>query len=518
MKRLRSYVEDRWHEASDGFAKLIDPCTGNAVAEASSAGIDFSAALNFARETGGTNLRSMTFAQRGEMLSAMSKALYEKREELIDLSLKNTGVTRKDAKFDLDGATFTLSYYGKMGQSLGDRHFLVEDEGDQLGRSPRFWGRHLLVPRAGAAVHINAFNFPAWGFAEKAACALLAGMPVISKPATSSAWVTERCMEILVEADLLPAGSVSLICGRTGDLLDLLGEQDVFAFTGSADTALALRSKQNLLASSTRVNIEADSLNAAVLAQGVDRDSETWELFLRDVAREMLQKSGQKCTAVRRIFVPKDELDEVQAALADRLSGCVVGNPTDSSVTMGPLATERQLKDAIAGIEKLSAEAKIVVGSGQRVEGVGAEAGSGWFFAPTLLRADEAATAVEIHRHEVFGPVATLCGYSGEMSQAAELVGRAGGTLVTSLYVDSPAQLTDYLMAGGSTSGRLYVGSEKVAAQLPGSGTTLPAMLHGGPGRAGGGEELGGKRGMLLYQQRVAVTGDRTLLDRSNLS
>lgn len=518
MKRLKSYVEDRWHEATDGFATLVDPCTGNAIAEASSAGIDFTAALAHARDVGGSNLRSMTFAERGAMLSAMSKALYEKREELIELSLTNTGVTRKDAKFDLDGATFTLSYYGKLGQSLGDRHFLVEDEGDQLGRSPRFWGRHLLVPRRGVAVHINAFNFPAWGFAEKAACALLAGMPVLSKPATSSAWVTERCMEILVDADVLPAGSVGLICGGTGDLLDQLGEQDVFAFTGSADTALMLRSKENLLRANTRVNIEADSLNAAVLAPGVDRGSECWELFLRDVSREMLQKSGQKCTAVRRIFVPHEELDEVQEAITDRISGCVVGNPTDSSVTMGPLATERQLNDAVAGIKKLSAEAKVVAGTGERVDGVGAEAGQGWFFAPTLLRADNAAEAVEIHRHEVFGPVATLCGYDGSMEAAADLVGRAGGTLVTSLYVEKPDQLTDYLAAGGATSGRLYVGSEKVAAQLPGSGTTLPAMLHGGPGRAGGGEELGGKRGLLLYQQRVAVTGDRTLLDRSNLS
>ncbi|NIL99472.1 MAG: 3,4-dehydroadipyl-CoA semialdehyde dehydrogenase [Acidobacteria bacterium] len=513
MRTLRSYVEGRWHQADAGFVPLHNPCTEEPIAQASSAGVDFGAAYEHARETGGAALAGMTFAQRGELLAAMSKALYQKRDELIELSTLNTGVTRKDAKFDLDGATFTLSYYAKLGKSLGDRTWYAEDEGSQLGRSPRFWGRHLRLPRGGVAVHVNAFNFPAWGLAEKAACALLAGMPVISKPATSSAWVAERCAEILVESGALPAGVFSLICGSSGDLLDRLGERDVFAFTGSADTALELRGKPNLLSASTRVNIEADSLNAAVLAPGLDREGETWNVFLQDVTREITQKTGQKCTAVRRIFVPHDEIDEVQEALCERLSAVVPGDPRDAEVTMGPLATERQLDDAIDGVGKLAAEAQIVHGTGERVDGRGAAPGKGWFFGPTLLRTDRAADV--IHRHEVFGPVSTLCAYGGKMQQAAAEVGRARGTLVTSLYVDRAADLTAYLAAGGSTSGRLYVASSKVAAQLPGSGTTLPAMLHGGPGRAGGGEELGGLSGLTLYQQRVAVTGDRALLDRA---
>ena len=515
MKTLRSYVQGHWHEAESGFVPLHNPCTEEPIAQASSQGIDFGAVYSHARDKGGPALRELTFEQRGALLAAMSKALFEKRDELIELSRLNTGVTRKDAKFDLDGATYTLSYYAKLGRELGDRRWYSEDEGAQLGRSPRFWGRHLRLPLRGVAVHVNAFNFPAWGLAEKAACAILAGLPVISKPATSSAWVTERCAEILVEAGILPDGVFSLICGATGDLLDRLGEQDVFAFTGSADTARRLRGKANLLAANTRVNIEADSLNAAVLAPGLARDGETWAVFLQDVAREITQKSGQKCTAVRRIFVPRDELDEVQAALCERLSPTVVGDPRDSDVTMGPLATASQLKDAVEGVKKLSGGAAIVYGDGQRVDGRGAQPGKGWFFAPTLLRTDDETRAGEVHGHEVFAPVSTLCGYAGDLSAAGAGVARARGTLVTSLYVDRPESLSAYLAAAGSTSGRLYVGSEKVAPQLPGSGTTLPAMLHGGPGRAGGGQELGGLSGLGLYQQRVAVTGDRALLDRA---
>jgi len=515
MKTLRSYVLGNWHQADSDFTALHNPCTEEPIAQASSRGIDFGAVYDHARSVGGPALRAMTFAQRGELLSAMSKALYAKRDELIELSGLNTGVTRKDAKFDLDGATFTLSYYGKLGASLGDRHWFSEDEGAQLGRSPRFWGRHLRLPRRGVAVHVNAFNFPAWGLAEKAACAILAGMPVISKPATSSAWIAERCAEIVLDDGILPAGSLSLICGSTGDLLDRLGEQDVFAFTGSADTALQLRGKRNLLAASTRVNIEADSLNAAVLARGLDREGETWNVFLQDVAREITQKTGQKCTAVRRIFVPHDELDEVQAALCERLSTVVPGDPRDADVTMGPLATERQLADAEEGVAMLAAEAEIVHGDGRRVDGRGAQPGKGWFFGPTLLRSAEPTRSDVLHRHEVFGPVSTLCGYSGDLAAAAAGVGRARGTLVTSLYIDRAEELAAYLTAGAETSGRLYVASSKVAPQLPGSGTTLPAMLHGGPGRAGGGEELGGISGLSLYQQRVAVTGDRALLDRA---
>ena len=513
MTTLRSYLQGEWHEAESGWVSLIDPCSEQPIARASTAGVDFRGALEFARRQGRSGLREMTFAERGALLGELSKILQGHRDELIAVSLDNTGSTRKDAKFDIDGAIFTLSYYGQLGESLGGRRTLVDGEGQQLGRSARFWGQHLLLPLAGVAVHINAFNFPVWGLAEKAACAWLAGLPVITKPATSSALVTARAVEFFVDEGKLPPGALSLICGGPGDLLDHLGPQDVLAFTGSASTALKLRSRTNLLASSTRVNVEADSLNAAVLGPDVRADDEAWSLFVRDVVREMTQKAGQKCTAVRRIFVPHERIDEVQSALCERLADVVVGNPRDASVTMGPLATRQQLDDAVLGIAKLREQAKPVFGAGGRVDGVGNPPGRGFFFAPVLWRAAAAAAAGAVPEPEVFGPVATLVPYDGAAGRAASLVALAQGSLVTSLYSDDRAFVADYLAHGGSTSGRLYIGSEKAAGQLPGSGVVLPHMLHGGPGRAGGGEELGGLRGLGLYLQRVALTGDRALIE-----
>ncbi len=515
MKKLRSHVEGRWHESSDGFRPLTDPCSEEIVAEASSAGVDFGAALAYARETGGRTLRGMSFAERGALLKAMSKSLHARRDELIALSLTNTGATRKDAKFDLDGATFTLAHYARLGKQLGDKQVLVDGESVQLGASARFSGQHALLPLRGCAVHINAFNFPAWGFAEKAACAVLAGVPMISKPATSSAMVTERCIEILVEDEIVPAGVLSLICGSTGDLLDRLGPEDVFSFTGSAATASKLRGKANLLDSSTRVNIEADSLNAAILGPEVETGSESWFCFVRDVAREITQKSGQKCTAVRRILVPADRIDEVEAALIEQLSATVTGNPADSSVTMGPLATADQLEDTIAGVAELAGQARKVFGTGERVDGVGNPAGKGYFFAPVLLRADDALAANLVHDREVFGPVSTLLPYDGSAAAAAERIALGGGSLVNSVYTNDVDWLREYVGLGGCYSGRLYIGSEKVAGQLPGSGLAMPDMLHGGPGRAGGGEELGGLRGLNLYLQRVGLMGDRGLIERA---
>jgi oxepin-CoA hydrolase/3-oxo-5,6-dehydrosuberyl-CoA semialdehyde dehydrogenase len=514
IKTLRSFVEGAWFAAADGFTPLVDPCTEATIARASSEGIDFAGALAFAQETGQAALREMSFGQRGEMLAAVSSALHDHRDELIALSLLNTGATRKDAKFDIDGGTFTLAHYAGLGRALGDRRYLLDGDGIQLGRSARFWGQHLFFPLSGAAVHVNAFNFPVWGFAEKAACALLAGVPVLTKPATSSAMITERCVEILIEAKILPEGVLSLICGSTGDLLDRLGPQDVLAFTGSASTALGLRGKRNLLASSTRVNIEADSLNAAVLGPDVEPGDETWAVFLRDVVREMTQKTGQKCTAVRRILVSPDRLDSVGDALREELAQVVTGNPQDSSVTMGPLATSQQLEEAVSGVERLSEQARLLLGTGKRIDGVGSEVGKGFFFEPTLLGVDDADTSDVIHEHEVFGPVATLMAYDATAEGAADLVARGGGSLVTSVYSDDVEFLGRYIARGGSSNGRLYIGSKKVAAQLPGSGVALPHVLHGGPGRSGGGHELAGLTGLQLYLQRSAVTGDKVLVQR----
>jgi 3,4-dehydroadipyl-CoA semialdehyde dehydrogenase len=513
MKTLRSYVRGGWHEATSGFTTLVDPSTEEEIARASSDGIDFGAVLDYARERGGPALRAMTFTRRAGLLKDMSKVLRDHRDELLDLSARNTGTTRPDGSFDIDGGSGTLAYYFSLGRGIGERTFLAEGEGVQLAKTEGFYGRHILVPRSGVAVHINAFNFPVWGFAEKAACALLAGMPVVTKPATATAMVTERAIELIVGAGILPDGALQLIVGSTGDLLDRLGAQDVLAFTGSADTALSLRSRENLLAANTRVNVEADSLNAAILGPDVQDGSATFGLFLKDVVREMTQKSGQKCTAVRRILVPAARLDGMREALISRLSEVVVGNPADPAVKMGPLATAQQLADTLRGIGELQQTARIVHGTGQRADGAGVPAGKGFFVQPTLLETADAYNAGPVHVREVFAPVATLLAYDGSSAAAAEIAALGGGTLVTSVYTDDVAWAGDFVARGGGETGRIYIGSESSAAEALGSGAALPQTLHGGPGRAGGGEELGGLVGVKLYLQRVAVQGSKALVD-----
>jgi 3,4-dehydroadipyl-CoA semialdehyde dehydrogenase len=512
MKTLRSFVSGRWHEAGGGFVPLVDPSTEEKIAETSSQGVDFGAALDFARREGGPALRRLTFAQRGELLKAISKTLREHRDELLELSRRNNGTTAGDGSFDVDGGAGTFAYYAGLSRGL-DRGSLLDGDGIQLAKTEAFWAQHVLVPRHGVAVHINAFNFPAWGFAEKAACALLAGMPVLTKPATATALLTERCVELIVEAGILPDGALQLIAGGVGDLLDHLEPQDVLAFTGSAETARALRAHRHVLAVSPGFNVEADSLNAAVLGPDVQPESKTFELFLRDVLREITQKAGQKCTAVRRILVPESHLPTVRDFLLARLREVRVGNPADATVTMGPLATAGQLRAAEEGVALLAREARLLCG-GDRVDGIGSPAGKGYFLAPTLLEAEDAATARVIHEHEVFGPVATLLPYSGQATVAGALIARGGGTLVTSAYSDDDAWVGRLIAEAGATTGRFYLGSEAAADAAVGSGAALPQTFHGGPGRAGGGAELGGWQGVRLYLQKVALQGARGQVDR----
>ncbi len=513
MTTLKSYVCDRWVPGEGRPATLVNPSTEESVAEASSEGVDFAAALAHARDVGGPALRARTFAQRGEMLRAMAQALHARRDELLDLAMLNGGNTRSDAKFDVDGATATLTAYADLGQSLGDARWLTDGEPVALGRSSRVSGQHILLPRAGVAVHINAFNFPAWGTAEKAAVALLAGMPVISKPATATALVAWRLTELLVESGAMVPGAFSLIAGSTGDLLDRLGAQDVLAFTGGGSTGTMLRSKVNLLAASTHVNVEADSLNGAVLGPDVERGDDTWTLFLTDVARDLTQKTGQKCTAIRRVFVPRDQLEAVREDLLDRLSVTKVGNPQSEGVTMGPVATASQLRDVRAGIEKLVADgATVHTGGAGAVQGIGAPEGRGYFVAPTLLSVEHGAAADAVHAHEVFGPVVTLVPYDGA-AEAVALVRRGGGGLVTSVYTEDRGFAAEVIVGIAPFHGRVTVANAKVAGAWFGPGTVLPQLLHGGPGRAGGGEELGGLRGLGLYLQRTALQGYGPFVD-----
>jgi len=512
MERLESYVSSGWARGAGKPSVLVNPATEEPLAEASTLGIDFARAFAHARSFGGKALRSLTFAERGDILRALSRAIHTQRDALIEVAIANGGNTRSDAKFDIDGASGTLAYYADLGKQLGGSKFVVEGDGIQLGRSPRWFGYHALVPRHGVALHINAFNFPAWGIGEKVACAVLAGMPVIVKPATSTALLACRIAKLFVDANVLPEGAFSLIAGPPGNMLDHLAEQDVVAFTGSADTGARLRAHAAIVRGSVRLNIEADSLNSATLGPDVSAGSDTYRMFLREVTRDITQKAGQKCTAIRRIFVPQSMVNDVRDELAAMLSDAHVGNPALDGVTVGPLATADQLRDIRAGIEKLAVEASFVVGD-QVVAPSGVPEGKGYFVAPALLHCTDADAASAVHEHEVFGPCATIVPYDGSAPRVVDLVARGKGMLVASVYSDDRAFVTEMVMGLAPYHGRLYFGSEKIADQTAGPGTVLPQSVHGGPGRAGGGEELGGQRGIALYSQRVAIQGARPVLD-----
>ena len=498
MLELKSFLAGRWVAGSGAGQTLLNPATEEPLARASSDGLDLRAALDYARAKGGPALRAMTFAERGALLKAMADAMQAERDRLLELGIANGGNTRSDAKFDIDGAIATLLHYVEISSQLGNRKFPIDGEGIQLGRSARFHGQHVCVPRHGVAVHINAFNFPAWGFAEKAAVALLAGMPVLAKPATSSAMLAHRVMEIVVERKILPEGALSLLVGGPGNLVSLLGPQDVLAFTGSGDTGARIRASKNVIEHSVRVNVEADSLNAAVLGPDVEPRSDMYELFLKDVVRDMTQKAGQKCTAIRRVLVPKDSLSSVREDLMEVLGAVKVGNPAEEDVRMGPLATASQLDDALQGLARLGG--RLVFGENKRIPG------KGFFLSPVLV--DSPGDAV--HEHEVFGPVASLLAYTKD---AASLVARGNGGLVSSIYSDDQAFIEETAMAIAPHHGRIFLGHPKIELS-PGPGTVLPQLVHGGPGRAGGGEELGGPRGLSFYLRRVALEGSRPVIQK----
>ena len=510
MRELASYLEGRWVRGTGKVQTLVNPATEEPLATACTDGLDLGAALAHARAAG-ARLRALSFGARGEVLRALSRSLHQAREELIALAIQNGGNTRSDAKFDVDGAIGTLAAYADLGAELGERRVLVDGEGIALGKGARLYGQHVAVPREGVAVHVNAFNFPSWGFAEKAAVALLAGMPVVVKPATSTALVAARMMELFTDVAALPPGVVSLVVGAPGDLLEHLQGQDVLAFTGGSATGVALRGGQAALAHSVRVNVEADSLNAAVLGPDAGEGSDVLGLFVGDVARDLTQKAGQKCTAIRRVYVPKDKLELVLGLLGERLAAVKVGDPSRDDVTMGPLATAQQRADVLAGIARLQTCARVAHGA--PVEPLGVPAGRGFFVAPTLLVSPEPRPGDAVHEHEVFGPVATVMPYDGTAASAAALVRAGGGGLVSSVYGDDKGFLRDVVLALAPFHGRVTIGSSKIASVALPPGMVLPGLVHGGPGRAGGGEELGGRRGLAFYQQRVALQGDRALLE-----
>jgi oxepin-CoA hydrolase/3-oxo-5,6-dehydrosuberyl-CoA semialdehyde dehydrogenase len=512
LRLLESFLRGAWVAGAGARQALLDPATEEPLAEVGAAG-GFAAALEFARARGGAALGALTFRERGELIRGVQAALTGARDELIGLAMRNGGNTRGDAKFDVDGAIATLSAYADLGAELGDRRALLDGDAIPLGRSSRWVGQHLLSPRPGVAVHVNAFNFPAWGLFEKAAQAWLAGMPVVTKPATSTAVVAHRAVELIVGGMLVPEGALSLVMGSPGDLTSHLGPGDVLAFTGSGDTGAHLRALPNVVAGGVRVNVEADSLNAAVLGPDLERGSATWDMLVSEIARDMTQKAGQKCTAIRRVLVPEALAEGLAEDLSERLAGAKVGNPAHDGVTMGPLATRGQLADVRARFARLRAEARPLFGGEGEVTPIGGAAGKGFFFGPVLLTCERPAEAGVLHDVEIFGPVATLLPYDGGAAEAARLVARGQGGLVASAYSDDRAFLRELVAGLAPWHGRLYLGSAKVAGQAAGPGTVLPQLVHGGPGRAGAGEELGGLRGMAFYLQRTAGQGDQLILE-----
>jgi 3,4-dehydroadipyl-CoA semialdehyde dehydrogenase len=507
MKRLSSYLEDQWVEGSGSDRDIHDAVTGDVMAQVSTAGLNLGPALDYARKVGGPSLAALSFAERGKILKQLSGIIVEARDELMQLSCENYGATRRDAKFDIDGASGTLSYYAYIGKKLGDRTFLLDGEAENVLTSKRFIGQHMSFSRRGAAVHINAFNFPCWGMAEKLATAIIAGVPVFSKPATATSPVATRLAELWVESGAFPKGSFSFLAGSVGDLLDHVGPQDCIAFTGSGAVGRAVRSHPAVVQNNARVNVEADSLNASIVGPDIEPGSDTWYMFINDIARDFTQKAGQKCTCVRRIFVPENLAEAAIENLSERLAGLTVGEPSERATDIGPLSTPGQRRDYEAGIAELE-QACERVWKGEQLD-------KGCFVAPQLFRSDKGADTAFVHEHEVFGPVATVLTYSGEVADLAEMVAAGGGGLVASLYSNDHRWAGHALTELAPWHGRMVWGSRKVHDQSPGPGTVLPNFIHGGPGKAGGGEELGGKRGLAFYMQRTAIQADKGLFERA---
>jgi oxepin-CoA hydrolase / 3-oxo-5,6-dehydrosuberyl-CoA semialdehyde dehydrogenase len=507
---LQSHIADRWLGARAG-SSLSSAIDGSTIHHTHVEEIDFGEALSYARGKGVPALMAMDFQQRAARLKALAAYLNERKEALYTIS-RHTGATRSDSWVDIEGGTGTLYAYASMGgNELPSGNVVHEGPAVQIGKKGHFAGSHILVPRGGIAVHINAFNFPIWGLLEKFAPTFLAGMPCIAKPATATSYLTEAMVRMMVESGLLPAGSLQLVIGSTGDLLDRLDSQDVVTFTGSADTALKLRGNRNLLSKSIPFNAEADSLNAAILGPDVQPGDEEFELFVKEVAREMTAKAGQKCTAIRRAIVPRQFLDAIAAKLRTRLDAVVFGDPAVEGVKMGALASRAQQKDVAERVEMLSRGNETVIGKGDAFTPLGEGAANGAFFAPTLLLCRDPMTNDAVHDVEAFGPVSTLMPY-GDFDEALALAARGRGSLVATLVTHDPKVAAKAIPQMAAWHGRLHILDREAASESTGHGSPLPMLKHGGPGRAGGGEELGGIRAVKHYLQRAAVQGSPTML------
>ena len=509
LPTLQSFIADRWLGAQSAQT-LRSAVNGRAVAATHAEAIDFAEAVHHARQVGGPGLLKLDFQGRAARLRALAKYLTERKEQLYAWSA-HTGATRADGWVDIEGGTGTLFAYASTGSNeLPSGNLLHEGPVLNLGKTGQFVGSHVLVPRGGVAVHINAFNFPVWGLLEKFAPCFLAGMPCIAKPATATSYLTEQLVRLIHESGLLPAGALQLVIGGTGDLLDRLDGQDIVTFTGSADTAAKLRAHPNIVRQSVPFNAEADSLNCAILASDAVPGSPEFELFVKEVVREMTVKAGQKCTAIRRAIVPRRHVDAVAEALRARLAKVVVGDPSVEGVRMGALASRAQLDDVAERVAQLQHGSDTVFGAGDGFAPVGDGVAEGAFFAPTLLLANTPSSAdCAAHDVEAFGPVSTLMPYDGDagIDEALALAARGRGSLVSSLVTHDAATAAYAVARLAALHGRVHVLDRDSAAESTGHGSPLPGLKHGGPGRAGGGEELGGLRAVTHYLQRAAIQG-----------
>lgn len=509
-RRLESYVCGQWVRGARDGVPLLDAATGDPVALIDATGLDFAAALDYGRRAGPA-LRSMSFHDRAGILKALGLALMEMKEEFYAESLR-TGATRADGWVDIEGGIGTLlSYASKGKRELPNARVLTDGEVEQLSRDGSFVGQHVFTPMEGVAVHINAYNFPCWGMLEKVAPTLLAGMPALVKPGSQTAYLTELMVRRIIETGLLPEGALQLVSGSAGDLLDHVTGEDVVTFTGSAATGQKLRTHPAIVVGSTRFTMEADSLNASILGPDAEPGTPEFDLFVREVTREMTTKAGQKCTAIRRVIAPRAHTEALIAALDARLAGATLGLPGEEATRMGPLASLGQRDEVRARIRDLQADAEIVSGDpvAPRLGSGNAERGA--FLGPVLLYCDRPMTAQSVHDVEAFGPVATVMPYD-DVDQAVTLARRGKGSLVASLFTNDPEVARDVTLGLAPLHGRVLIGNHEVAKSSTGHGSPLPQLVHGGPGRAGGGEELGGMRGVKHYMQRTAVQGSPRLL------
>ncbi len=504
--RLRSYAGGRWHEGGGHGVEMRDASTGEVVGTASSAGLDFAALLAHARQVGGPALRALTFHERAGALKAVARRLTELKKEFHSLSFR-TGATRNDSAVDIDGGIGTLfSFAGKGSRELPNSRVYLDGAVEGLSKGGTFVGQHVYVSREGAAVHINAFNFPVWGMLEKLAPAILAGVPVIVKPATVTAYLTELVVRRIIESGLLPEGALQLVCGGLGDLFDHLDCQDTVSFTGSADTAARLRVHPNLLRHAVRFVAETDSLNSSILAADAKPGTPEFDSFVKEVVREMTVKAGQKCTAIRKALVPASVLDDVVGALRTALGKVTVGDPRTEGVRMGPLVSLQQRSDVSDRVGRLLEDAELVAGSPERLELLDADRERGAFMPPLLLLCRDPHAARAVHDVEAFGPVATVLPYR-DADDAVALARRSAGSLVASVFCADEVLATRLALGLAPFHGRVLIVNRDCAGESTGHGSPLAPLVHGGPGRAGGGEEMGGIRGVLHYMQRTAVQG-----------